>query len=160
MHLALISSTVDLRHSNWSDFVLKMSGFSLVNITHVRFLALSTDWMMNNLMPSSPSTPSEYIQIISAGIYAAALFFTIITFRRTKRLDQISLSDTVFKELRNLELATSEISLFDCFLCCKALVLCLFIVSAAVLDVDFAAVPYPSSNVPFPVHGFKQVFHF
>jgi hypothetical protein len=76
-----------------------MSDFFLVNITHVRFLALSTDWMMNILMP--------------------------------------------------------------CILCCKALVLCLFsIVSAAVLDVDFAAVPYPSSNVPFPVHGFKQVFHF
>jgi hypothetical protein len=34
-------------------------------------------------------TSLEYIQIISAGIYAAALFFTIITFRRTKRLDQI-----------------------------------------------------------------------
>jgi hypothetical protein len=32
-------------------------------------------------------TPSEYIQIISAGIYAAALFFTIITFQRTKILD-------------------------------------------------------------------------
>jgi hypothetical protein len=52
---------------------------------------------------------SEYIQIISAGIYAAALFFTIITFRRTKRLDQISLSDTVFKELRNLDLELAKI---------------------------------------------------
>ena len=44
-------------------------------------------------------TSSEYIQIISAGIYAMALFFTIITFRRTKRLDQITLSDNIFKEL-------------------------------------------------------------
>jgi hypothetical protein len=52
---------------------------------------------------------SEYIQIISAGIYAAALFFTIITFRRTKRLDQISLSDTVFKELRNLDLELAKV---------------------------------------------------
>jgi hypothetical protein len=53
--------------------------------------------------------PSEYIQIISAGIYAAALFFTIITFRRTKRLDQISLSDTIFKELRNLDLELAKV---------------------------------------------------
>jgi hypothetical protein len=50
--------------------------------------------------------------------------------------------------------------LFDCILCCKALVLYLFsIVSAAVLDVD-SAVPYPSSNVPFPMHDFDGVFHF
>jgi hypothetical protein len=41
--------------------------------------------------------PSEYIQIISAGIYAAVLFFTIITFQHTKRLDQISLSDIASK---------------------------------------------------------------
>ena len=30
----------------------------------------------------------EYIQI-AAGIYAIALFYTIVTFRRSKRLDQI-----------------------------------------------------------------------
>jgi hypothetical protein len=53
--------------------------------------------------------PSEYIQIISAGIYAMALFFTIVTFRRTKRLDQITLSDTVFKELRNLDLELARV---------------------------------------------------
>jgi hypothetical protein len=41
--------------------------------------------------------------IISATIYAAALFITIITFRRTKRLDQITLSDNIFKALRNLD---------------------------------------------------------
>jgi hypothetical protein len=57
----------------------------------------------------TPVLPSEYIQIISAGIYAAALFFTIITFRRTKRLDQISLSDTIFKELRNLDLELAKV---------------------------------------------------
>ena len=51
--------------------------------------------------------PSEYIQIISAGIYAAALFLTVITFRRTKRLDQIALSDNIYKELRNLDLESS-----------------------------------------------------
>ena len=54
-------------------------------------------------------TPSEYIQIISAGIYAAALFFTIITFQRTKRLDQIALSDNIFSELRNLDFELAKI---------------------------------------------------
>jgi hypothetical protein len=54
---------------------------------------------------------SEYIQIISAGIYAMALFFTIVTFRRTKRLDQISLSDDIFKELRNLDLELAKVPL-------------------------------------------------
>ena len=43
-------------------------------------------------------TSSEYIQIISAGIYAMALFFTIVTFRRTKRLDQITLSNNIYSE--------------------------------------------------------------
>jgi hypothetical protein len=52
---------------------------------------------------------SEYIQIISATIYAAALFITIITFRRTKRLDQITLSDNIFKELRNLDLELAKV---------------------------------------------------
>jgi hypothetical protein len=32
---------LDLLHSNWSDFVLKMSDFSLINITNIRLLALS-----------------------------------------------------------------------------------------------------------------------
>jgi hypothetical protein len=54
-------------------------------------------------------TSSEYIQIISAGIYAMALFVTIITFRRTKRLDQITLSDNIFKELRNLDLELARV---------------------------------------------------
>ena len=54
-------------------------------------------------------TPSDYIQIISAGIYAGALFFTIITFRRTKRLDQIALSENIFKELRNLDLELAKV---------------------------------------------------
>lgn len=54
-------------------------------------------------------TSSEYIQIISAGIYATALFITIITFRRAKRLDQITLSDNIFKELRNLDLELAKV---------------------------------------------------
>lgn len=32
-----------------------------------------------------------------------ALFFTIVTFRRTKRLDQIMLSNNIFGELRDLD---------------------------------------------------------
>ena len=55
--------------------------------------------------------PSEYIQIIGAGIYATALFYTILTFRRTKRLDQITLSNNIFSELRNLDLELAKIPL-------------------------------------------------
>ena len=36
-------------------------------------------------------------------------FFTIITFQRTKRLDQIALSDNIFSELRNLDLELAKI---------------------------------------------------
>jgi hypothetical protein len=46
-------------------------------------------------------TTAEYIQITAAGIYAIALFYTIVTVRRTKRLDQITLSDRIFTELEN-----------------------------------------------------------
>ena len=46
-------------------------------------------------------TPSEYIQIIGAGIYATSLFYTILTFKRTKRLDQITLSNNIFNELKS-----------------------------------------------------------
>jgi hypothetical protein len=38
-----------------------------------------------------------------------ALFFTIVTFRRTKRLDQITLSNNIFSELRNLDLELAKI---------------------------------------------------
>ncbi len=48
-------------------------------------------------------TTADYIQIIAACIYAAALFYTIVTFRHTKRLDQITLSDRIFLELRALD---------------------------------------------------------
>ncbi len=48
-------------------------------------------------------TTAEYIQIIAVGINAIALFYTIITFRRTKRLDQITLSDRIFSDLRELD---------------------------------------------------------
>ena len=54
-------------------------------------------------------TTAEYIQIIAAGIYAIALFYTIITFRRTKRLDQLTLSTHVFNELRELDRELAKI---------------------------------------------------
>ena len=38
-----------------------------------------------------------------------ALFFTIVTFRRTKRLDQITLSNNIFSGLRNLDLELAKI---------------------------------------------------
>jgi hypothetical protein len=47
------------------------------------------------------------------------------------------------------------ISLFDCILCCIVLVLYLSSIVVAV-----PAVPYLSSNVPFSMYDFKQVFHF
>jgi len=54
--------------------------------------------------------PSEYIQIVSAGIYSIALFYTIVTFRRTKRLDQISLLNKIFSDLRDLDREVANIS--------------------------------------------------
>ncbi len=48
-------------------------------------------------------TTAEYIQIIAAGIYATALFYTVVTYRRSKRIDQIALSDRIFSELRELD---------------------------------------------------------
>jgi hypothetical protein len=50
-----------------------------------------------------------------------------------------------------VQLAMSEISLFGCIICCKALAL-LFSIELDVLD---SGVPYLSSNVPFTVHDFK-----
>ena len=48
-------------------------------------------------------TTAEYVQIIAAGIYATALFYTIMTFRHSKRLDQLNMSDRIFCELRELD---------------------------------------------------------
>ena len=54
-------------------------------------------------------TTAEYIQIIAAGIYATALFYTIVTFRRSKRLDQLAISDRIFDELRELDRELAKI---------------------------------------------------
>jgi hypothetical protein len=48
-------------------------------------------------------TTAEYIQIIAAGIYSTALFYTVVTFHRSKKIDQITLSDRIFSELRELD---------------------------------------------------------
>ncbi len=53
--------------------------------------------------------PSEYIQIIVAGIYAIALFYTVVTFRRTKKLDQITQMNIIMADLRNLDLELAKI---------------------------------------------------
>lgn len=53
--------------------------------------------------------PSEYIQIIAAGIYAVALFYTVVTFRRTKRLDQITQLNIIMTDLRDLDLELAKI---------------------------------------------------
>ena len=44
--------------------------------------------------------PSDYLQIIVAVIYTMALFYTIVTFRRSKELDQITSLGDVMKEIR------------------------------------------------------------
>ena len=45
---------------------------------------------------------SEYTQIIVAAIYAITLFYTIVTFQRSKRLDQIASLGDVMNELRDV----------------------------------------------------------
>ena len=53
--------------------------------------------------------PSDYIQILVAGIYAIALVYTIVTFRRSKKLDQITSLGDVMKELRDVEREMAKI---------------------------------------------------
>lgn len=53
--------------------------------------------------------PSDYIQILVAGIYTIALVYTIVTFRRSKKLDQITSLGDVMKELRDVEREMAKI---------------------------------------------------
>jgi len=53
---------------------------------------------------------SDYIQIIVAAIYAIALFFTIVTFQRSKRIDQIASLGDVMNELRDVDRELAKIS--------------------------------------------------
>ena len=54
-------------------------------------------------------TTSDYIQIIAAGIYAAALFYTVITFRRSKKLDQITQTNVIMYSWRDLEIELDKV---------------------------------------------------
>jgi hypothetical protein len=53
--------------------------------------------------------PSEYIQITAAAIYAIALFYTIVTFQRSKRLDQIGTLSVIMGDLRGLDRVLTKI---------------------------------------------------
>ena len=52
---------------------------------------------------------SEYIQIAAAGIYATALFYTIVTFGHSKRLDQIGTLNGIMVDLRDLDRKLTKI---------------------------------------------------
>jgi hypothetical protein len=52
---------------------------------------------------------SDYIQIISAWIYAAALFYTVITFRRSKKLDQLTQTNIIVSSWRDLDIELSKV---------------------------------------------------
>jgi hypothetical protein len=54
-------------------------------------------------------TTSDYIQIIAAGIYAAALFYTVITFRRSKKLDQITQTNMITSAWREMEIELDKV---------------------------------------------------
>jgi hypothetical protein len=54
-------------------------------------------------------TTSDYIQIIAAGIYAAALFYTVITFRRSKKLDQITQTNIIMSSWRDAEAELAKV---------------------------------------------------
>ena len=54
-------------------------------------------------------TTSDYIQIIAAGIYAGALFYTVITFRRSKKLDQITQTNVIMSGWREQEIELDKV---------------------------------------------------
>ena len=54
-------------------------------------------------------TTSDYFQIIAAGIYAAALFYTVITFRRSKKLDQMTQTNVIMYSWRDLEIELAKV---------------------------------------------------
>jgi hypothetical protein len=54
-------------------------------------------------------TSSDYIQIIAAIIYGIALYYTVVTFKRTKELDQITITETIFNDLRELDRELSKL---------------------------------------------------
>ena len=52
---------------------------------------------------------SEFIQIIVAAIYAITLLYTIVTFQRSKKLDQITSLGDVMNELRDADRELAKI---------------------------------------------------
>jgi hypothetical protein len=52
---------------------------------------------------------SELIQIIVAAIYAITLLYTIVTFQRSKRVDQITSLGDVMNELRDVDRELAKI---------------------------------------------------
>jgi hypothetical protein len=56
-----------------------------------------------------PLTSSEFIQIVVAIIYAVALYYTVRTFKRSKELDQIRVTETIFNDLRQLDYELSSL---------------------------------------------------
>ena len=56
-----------------------------------------------------PLTSSDFIQIIVAIIYAVALYYTVRTFKRSKELDQIRVTETIFNDLRQLDYQLSSL---------------------------------------------------
>lgn len=54
-------------------------------------------------------TSSDYIQIIVAIIYAVALFYTVLTFKRSKELDQIRVTEPIFNDIRQLDRELSKL---------------------------------------------------
>jgi hypothetical protein len=52
---------------------------------------------------------SEFIQIIVAAIYAITLLYTIVTFQRSKKLDQITSLGDVMNELRDVDRELAKI---------------------------------------------------
>jgi len=55
-------------------------------------------------------TTSDYIQIIVGGIYAAARFYTVITFRRSKKLDQFTQTNIITSSWRDAEVELEKIA--------------------------------------------------
>ena len=54
-------------------------------------------------------TTSDYIQILAAGIYAGALFYTVVTFRRSKKLDQITQTNVIMSAWREQEIELDKV---------------------------------------------------
>lgn len=54
-------------------------------------------------------TSSDYMQIIVAIIYAVALYYTVRTFKRSKELDQLTITETIFNDLRQLDRELSKL---------------------------------------------------